>query len=174
MSACRFRLFSTLSISLSSVKRMGTRTCPRLDRRQISVSNRITQNVYLLGAFAVSGAILLVPVTYIFDEVFTEICRFSTRDLILLSSVLSAILAGSLLAFYFRASLRLLRWLTQITHERQQALDSSHRNPLKLDRLRTRHLSPFRPFLGRFLSRRWPMIFTGYLLRRATKFWQLR
>src|SRR5947209_13853641 len=40
------------------------------------VSNLIAQKVCLIGPFAVSGAILLFPITYIFGDVFTEVYGF--------------------------------------------------------------------------------------------------
>ena len=40
------------------------------------VSNLVAQKVCLIGSFAVSGAILLFPVTYIFGDVFTEVYGF--------------------------------------------------------------------------------------------------
>jgi queuosine precursor transporter len=41
------------------------------------VSNLVAQKVCLIGGFAVSGAILLFPVTYIFGDVFTEVYGFA-------------------------------------------------------------------------------------------------
>jgi uncharacterized integral membrane protein (TIGR00697 family) len=41
------------------------------------VSNLVAQKVCQIGPFAVSGAILLFPVTYIFGDVFTEIYGFA-------------------------------------------------------------------------------------------------
>lgn len=41
------------------------------------VSNLVAQKVCLIGPFAVSGAVLLFPVTYIFGDVFTEIYGFA-------------------------------------------------------------------------------------------------
>jgi queuosine precursor transporter len=41
------------------------------------VSNLVAQKVCLIGPFAVSGAVLLFPVTYIFGDVFTEVYGFS-------------------------------------------------------------------------------------------------
>ena len=41
------------------------------------VSNLVAQKVCLIGPFAVSGAILLFPVTYIFGDVFTEVYGFA-------------------------------------------------------------------------------------------------
>jgi len=41
------------------------------------VSNLIAQKVCQIGPFAVSGAILLFPITYIFGDIFTEIYGFS-------------------------------------------------------------------------------------------------
>jgi uncharacterized integral membrane protein (TIGR00697 family) len=41
------------------------------------VSNLVAQKVCVIGPFAVSGAVLLFPVTYIFGDVFTEVYGFS-------------------------------------------------------------------------------------------------
>jgi uncharacterized integral membrane protein (TIGR00697 family) len=41
------------------------------------VSNLVAQKVCMIGPFAVSGAILLFPITYIFGDVFTEVYGFS-------------------------------------------------------------------------------------------------
>jgi queuosine precursor transporter len=41
------------------------------------VSNLIAQKVCLIGPFAVSGAVLLFPVTYIFGDVFTEVYGYA-------------------------------------------------------------------------------------------------
>jgi len=41
------------------------------------VSNLVAQKVCLIGPFAISGAILLFPVTYIFGDVFTEVYGFA-------------------------------------------------------------------------------------------------
>jgi uncharacterized integral membrane protein (TIGR00697 family) len=41
------------------------------------VSNLIAQKVCLIGPFAVSGAILLFPITYIFGDVFTEVYGYA-------------------------------------------------------------------------------------------------
>src|SRR6266496_5236681 len=41
------------------------------------VSNLIAQKVCLIGPFAVSGAVLLFPITYIFGDVFTEVYGFA-------------------------------------------------------------------------------------------------
>jgi uncharacterized integral membrane protein (TIGR00697 family) len=41
------------------------------------VSNLVAQKVCLIGPFAVSGAVLLFPITYIFGDVFTEVYGFS-------------------------------------------------------------------------------------------------
>lgn len=41
------------------------------------VSNLVAQKVCQIGPFAVSGAILLFPITYIFADVFTEVYGFS-------------------------------------------------------------------------------------------------
>jgi uncharacterized integral membrane protein (TIGR00697 family) len=40
------------------------------------VSNLVAQKVCMIGPFAVSGALLLFPVTYIFGDVFTEVYGF--------------------------------------------------------------------------------------------------
>jgi uncharacterized integral membrane protein (TIGR00697 family) len=41
------------------------------------VSNLIAQKVCLIGPFAVSGAVLLFPITYIFGDVFTEVYGYA-------------------------------------------------------------------------------------------------
>lgn len=41
------------------------------------VSNLVAQKICLIGPFAISGAILLFPVTYIFGDVFTEVYGFA-------------------------------------------------------------------------------------------------
>ena len=41
------------------------------------VSNLVAQKVCLIGPFAVSGAVLLFPITYIFGDVFTEVYGFA-------------------------------------------------------------------------------------------------
>jgi queuosine precursor transporter len=41
------------------------------------VSNLIAQKVCLIGTFAVSGAVLLFPITYIFGDVFTEVYGYA-------------------------------------------------------------------------------------------------
>jgi uncharacterized integral membrane protein (TIGR00697 family) len=41
------------------------------------VSNLIAQKVCAIGPFAVSGAILLFPITYIFGDIFTEVYGFA-------------------------------------------------------------------------------------------------
>ena len=41
------------------------------------VSNLVAQKICLIGPFAVSGAVLLFPITYIFGDVFTEVYGFS-------------------------------------------------------------------------------------------------
>jgi queuosine precursor transporter len=41
------------------------------------VSNLVAQKICMIGPFAVSGAILLFPVTYIFGDVFTEVYGFA-------------------------------------------------------------------------------------------------
>lgn len=41
------------------------------------VSNLVAQKICMIGPFAVSGAILLFPITYIFGDIFTEVYGFS-------------------------------------------------------------------------------------------------
>jgi uncharacterized integral membrane protein (TIGR00697 family) len=41
------------------------------------VSNLVAQKVCIIGPFAVSGALLLFPITYIFGDVFTEVYGFA-------------------------------------------------------------------------------------------------
>lgn len=41
------------------------------------VSNLLAQKICLIGGFAVSGAILLFPITYIFGDIFTEVYGFA-------------------------------------------------------------------------------------------------
>ncbi len=41
------------------------------------VSNLVAQKVCIIGPFAVSGAVLLFPITYIFGDVFTEVYGFA-------------------------------------------------------------------------------------------------
>ena len=41
------------------------------------VSNLVAQKVCMIGPFAVSGAVLLFPITYIFGDVFTEVYGFA-------------------------------------------------------------------------------------------------
>ena len=41
------------------------------------VSNLVAQKICVIGPFAVSGAILLFPITYIFGDVFTEVYGFA-------------------------------------------------------------------------------------------------
>ena len=41
------------------------------------VSNLVAQKICMIGPFAVTGAILLFPITYIFGDVFTEVYGFS-------------------------------------------------------------------------------------------------
>src|SRR5215469_8566494 len=41
------------------------------------VSNRVAQKVCQIGPFAISGAVLLFPITYIFGDVFTEVYGFA-------------------------------------------------------------------------------------------------
>ena len=40
------------------------------------VSNLVAQKICMIGPFAVSGAVLLFPITYIFGDVFTEVYGF--------------------------------------------------------------------------------------------------
>ena len=42
------------------------------------VSNLVAQKICMIGSFAVSGAVLLFPITYIFGDVFTEVYGFSS------------------------------------------------------------------------------------------------
>src|ERR1035437_10048260 len=41
------------------------------------VTNLVAQKICMIGPFAVSGAVLLFPITYIFGDVFTEVYGFS-------------------------------------------------------------------------------------------------
>ena len=41
------------------------------------VSNLIAQKVCMIGPFAVSGAVILFPITYIFGDIFTEVYGFA-------------------------------------------------------------------------------------------------
>jgi queuosine precursor transporter len=41
------------------------------------VSNLVAQKICLLGPFAISGAVLLFPITYIFGDVFTEVYGYA-------------------------------------------------------------------------------------------------
>jgi uncharacterized integral membrane protein (TIGR00697 family) len=41
------------------------------------VSNLVAQKICMIGPFAISGAILLFPVTYIFGDIFTEVYGFA-------------------------------------------------------------------------------------------------
>jgi uncharacterized integral membrane protein (TIGR00697 family) len=41
------------------------------------VSNLVAQKICLIGPFAVSGAVLLFPLTYIFGDIFTEVYGFA-------------------------------------------------------------------------------------------------
>jgi len=41
------------------------------------VSNLVAQKICMIGPFAISGAVLLFPVTYIFGDVFTEVYGFA-------------------------------------------------------------------------------------------------
>ena len=41
------------------------------------VSNLVAQKICMIGPFAVSGAVILFPITYIFGDVFTEIYGFA-------------------------------------------------------------------------------------------------
>ncbi len=42
------------------------------------VSNLVAQKICLIGPFAVSGAVVLFPITYIFGDVFTEVYGFAS------------------------------------------------------------------------------------------------
>src|SRR6267143_5044637 len=58
------------------------------------VSNLIAQKVCLIGPFAVSGAVLLFPITYIFGDVFTEVYGYAaSRRAIWLGFGASALMA---------------------------------------------------------------------------------
>src|SRR6202042_3957130 len=41
------------------------------------VSNLVAQKVCMIGPFAISGAVLLFPITYIFGDIFTEVYGFA-------------------------------------------------------------------------------------------------
>jgi uncharacterized integral membrane protein (TIGR00697 family) len=41
------------------------------------VSNLVAQKICMIGPFAISGAILLFPITYIFGDIFTEVYGFA-------------------------------------------------------------------------------------------------
>ena len=41
------------------------------------VSNLVAQKICMIGPFAISGAVLLFPITYIFGDVFTEVYGFA-------------------------------------------------------------------------------------------------
>lgn len=41
------------------------------------VSNLVAQKICLIGPFAISGAVLLFPITYIFGDIFTEVYGYS-------------------------------------------------------------------------------------------------
>jgi uncharacterized integral membrane protein (TIGR00697 family) len=41
------------------------------------VSNLVAQKICMIGPFAVSGAVLLFPITYIFGDIFTEVYGFA-------------------------------------------------------------------------------------------------
>ena len=62
---------------------LGTRRYKYLDALTTAfvvillVSNLVAQKVCMIGPFAVSGAVLLFPITYIFGDVFTEVYGFS-------------------------------------------------------------------------------------------------
>jgi len=42
------------------------------------VSNLVAQKICMIGPFAVTGAVLLFPITYIFGDIFTEVYGFSS------------------------------------------------------------------------------------------------
>jgi uncharacterized integral membrane protein (TIGR00697 family) len=59
------------------------------------VSNLVAQKVCMVGPFAVSGALLLFPITYIFGDVFTEVYGFAaSRRAIWLGFLGTALLYG--------------------------------------------------------------------------------
>jgi len=59
------------------------------------VSNLVAQKICMIGPLAVSGAVLLFPVTYIFGDVFTEVYGFSaSRRAIWLGTFGTALLYG--------------------------------------------------------------------------------
>jgi len=59
------------------------------------VSNLVAQKICVIGPFAVSGAVLLFPITYIFGDVFTEVYGFSaSRRAIWLGFFGTALLYG--------------------------------------------------------------------------------
>ncbi len=41
------------------------------------VSNLVAQKICMIGPFAVTGAVLLFPITYIFGDMFTEVYGFA-------------------------------------------------------------------------------------------------
>ena len=57
------------------------------------VSNLVAQKICMIGPLAVSGAVLLFPITYIFGDVFTEVYGFSaSRRAIWLGTFATALL----------------------------------------------------------------------------------
>jgi uncharacterized integral membrane protein (TIGR00697 family) len=59
------------------------------------VSNLVAQKICMIGPLAVSGAVLLFPITYIFGDVFTEVYGFSaSRRAIWLGTFGTALLYG--------------------------------------------------------------------------------
>src|ERR1700733_12810560 len=59
------------------------------------VSYLVAQKICMIGPLAVSGAILLFPITYIFGDVFTEVYGFSaSRRAIWLGTFGTALLYG--------------------------------------------------------------------------------
>lgn len=59
------------------------------------VSNLVAQKICLIGPFAISGAILLFPITYIFGDIFTEVYGFAaSRRAIWLGFFGTALLYG--------------------------------------------------------------------------------
>src|SRR5215813_3223255 len=58
------------------------------------VSNLVAQKVCQIGPFAISGAVILFPITYIFGDVFTEVYGFgASRRAIWIGFMASALLA---------------------------------------------------------------------------------
>ena len=84
------RAHGILVLILLPLARSITHPCPPLAPRYkyldalttafvviLLVSNLIAQKICLIGPFAVSGAVLLFPITYIFGDIFTEVYGFA-------------------------------------------------------------------------------------------------